>query len=89
MTCGQEYRKQAQHLGVLLALADENLQQRTIVLDHIRETMARLKRENPIFNARLFSRQIVRTAFAEDSQKESDVLAQLFPESASDIERVA
>jgi len=89
MTCGQEYRKQAQHLGVLLALADGNPQQRSMVLDHIRETMVRLRRENPIFNARLFSRQIARTAFAEDSQKESNVLAQLLPDSAPDVEQVA
>lgn len=89
MPYGQSYRKQAQLLGVLLALADSNLHHRAVVLHEIRETIAGLKRKSPIFAPRLFARVVARTAFPANREKELDALAELVGDSEPKIERVA
>jgi hypothetical protein len=81
MLCGQSYRKQAQLLGVLLALADNNVYQRAVVLHEIRETIARLKRKSPIFPIRLFERIVARTAFPANPE----TLAELLGDSALEL----
>src|ERR1700722_11967474 len=77
MPYGQSYRKQAYLRGVLLALADNNVHQRAVVLHEIRETTARLKRKSPIFAGRLFARLVARTAFPTNPEKESQTPAEL------------
>jgi hypothetical protein len=81
MPYGQSYRKRAQLLGVLLALADNNAHQRAMVLHEIRETMAALKSNNPIFAQRLFARVVAQTAFPTNPEKESEALAELLGDS--------
>jgi hypothetical protein len=87
MPNGQSYRKRAQLLGVLLALADNNVHQRGVLLHEIRETMAGLERKNPIFPRRLFARVVAQTAFPANAEKKSEVLTELLGNPK--IERVA
>ena len=89
MPYGQRYRKQAQLFGVLLALVDNNVHQRAVLLYEIRETMARLKSRSPIFDKRLFARVVARTAFPKNPEKESETLVELLSNSEPKIERVA
>ena len=89
MSHERSYAKQAQQLGILLALADDNLQLRAVALQTIRETTSRLKKENPIFNRRLFTQDIARTAFPADLQKESETLSLLLYGTQAPNEQVA
>jgi len=89
MPYGQSYRKRAQLLGVLLALADDNAHQRVVLIREIRETMVGLKRTNPIFRARLFARVVAQTAFPTNPERESELLAELLADSAPAVEQVA
>jgi hypothetical protein len=89
MPKGQSYSKLAQQLGILLALADDDVHQRAVALHQIWGTMARLKKESPIFSCSLFARNIARTVFPADAQKQSETFALLLDRSDAKIGRVA
>ena len=84
----RKYKKQAQQLGILLALANDNPHLRAVAFHVIGETMAELKKKSLIFSGHLFAKEIARTVFPADPQREAELLSTLI-ETERKTERVA
>ena len=75
-----QYAKTARTFGLILNLVQDNHYGRELVLENVREAMAEFRKENSIFNPKLFAATVAQTAFPHDETRHPQLIVELLNE---------